>query len=549
MVCQMAVPCTAGRAVREENRTYVSRPIRLALLPGLLAGILLGAPLASANVSVVLVVNDVLVCPPDCLAIETRDPNGRLLGSSTPLSETPILVAITVGNGGDIFVLNGLALIRIPPRQPPQTIHRYDEFGPVPNDIAATPDGNVSVLLNGFGGAAIETRDPNGRLLGTPIRVSTSAASQITVAPGGDVFVLLNVDATAAPALIRIPPGQSPQTIHIYDPLGLQPNGLQPSTLAATPDGYVSVLFNVDPACSADCSAIETRDAAGKFVSLIPLDTPDGPNPSAITVTANGDIFLLHSDSPSLAALSRISPGQSPQTIHTYDSIDQVPVDMGGAPGTQTDTDTGCGDMNDDGSFDIADSVVLRRALAGLGPGITQDCMGQLPATGQSTVYVTDDDGDIQAGATLSYMDNGDGTITDLNTGLMWEKKSNDGTIHDKDTAYNWDDAFAVHVAGLNDPNAPFAGHTDWRMPNVKELQSIIDYEADSPSVDPVFNSGCVAACTVTTCSCTQSVYWSATSSAGIPMLAWVMDFSNGDVFGDHKSLSVFSVRAVRGGP
>ena len=40
----------------------------------------------------------------------------------------------------------------------------------------------------------------------------------------------------------------------------------------------------------------------------------------------------------------------------------------------------------------------------------------------------TGQDGDIQAGATLSYTDNGDGTITDNNTGLMWEKKSDDGT-------------------------------------------------------------------------------------------------------------------------
>ena len=71
----------------------------------------------------------------------------------------------------------------------------------------------------------------------------------------------------------------------------------------------------------------------------------------------------------------------------------------------------------------------------------------------------TGHDGEIQAGATLAYVDNDDGTITDLNTGLMWEKKSDDGTIHDPDTTYTWDDAFAVHVAGLN--TASFAGHTD----------------------------------------------------------------------------------------
>ena len=64
-------------------------------------------------------------------------------------------------------------------------------------------------------------------------------------------------------------------------------------------------------------------------------------------------------------------------------------------------------------------------------------------------------------------MDNGDGTITDTKTGLMWEKLSDDGSIHDKDTAYTWANAFAVKVATLNGGGG-FAGHTDWRVPNVQ---------------------------------------------------------------------------------
>ena len=66
-----------------------------------------------------------------------------------------------------------------------------------------------------------------------------------------------------------------------------------------------------------------------------------------------------------------------------------------------------------------------------------------------------------------------------------------------------------MHVATLN--STTFAGYTDWRLPNVQELQSIIDYETFNPSVDPMFNTGCVPACTVTTCSCTVgSSYWCA---------------------------------------
>ena len=121
------------------------------------------------------------------------------------------------------------------------------------------------------------------------------------------------------------------------------------------------------------------------------------------------------------------------------------------------------------------------------------------PATGQTQCWDTagtaipcagtGQDGAIRAGAALSYTDNGDGTITDNNTGLMWEKKSVDDSIHDVNTVYTWDNAFAVHIAGLN-ASGGFAGHTDWRLPNVKELQSIVDYELTIPAVSPAFETG-----------------------------------------------------------
>ena len=79
-----------------------------------------------------------------------------------------------------------------------------------------------------------------------------------------------------------------------------------------------------------------------------------------------------------------------------------------------------------------------------------------------------------------NYSDNGDGTITDNATGLMWMQDDNgEGLI--------WEDALSYAE------NYEYAGHTDWRLPNAKELQSIVDYTrspstTSSAAIDPLFN-------------------------------------------------------------
>ncbi|MFX1563136.1 MAG: DUF1566 domain-containing protein [Promethearchaeota archaeon] len=81
------------------------------------------------------------------------------------------------------------------------------------------------------------------------------------------------------------------------------------------------------------------------------------------------------------------------------------------------------------------------------------------------------------------FVDNGDGTITDNATGLMWSQ-------NDSGEGFNWEDALAW-VQQKNDEN--FLGYNDWRLPNAKELQSIVDYTrspdtTNSAAIDPIFN-------------------------------------------------------------
>lgn len=147
------------------------------------------------------------------------------------------------------------------------------------------------------------------------------------------------------------------------------------------------------------------------------------------------------------------------------------------------------------------------------------------------------------------YEANGDGTITDNATGLMW-------TQADNGEGLDWEHALAYAE------NSEFAGYTDWRLPNVKELQGIVDYNYSpsatdaskvGPAIDPLF-------------SCTPIVneggdddygyFWTSTSAnftSGEPYYyAWYVAFGmavdgNGDDF--HGAGGVRFDTKVAGGP
>ena len=158
----------------------------------------------------------------------------------------------------------------------------------------------------------------------------------------------------------------------------------------------------------------------------------------------------------------------------------------------------------------------------------------------------TGQDGELQKGQPRSYVDNGDGTITDLQTNLTWEKLSYDGTIHDWTRTFTWTAAFSTKIAMLNSDN--FGGHADWRLPNRNELETLLNLGNNNPSIDAIFHTACALTCMVTDCSCTQpGFYWTSTSAAPFPGNAWLIGFYVGDVSLDSTSNSYF-VRGVRGG-
>ena len=123
---------------------------------------------------------------------------------------------------------------------------------------------------------------------------------------------------------------------------------------------------------------------------------------------------------------------------------------------------------------------------------------------------------------TQSFTDNGDGTVMDTMTGLMWQQT-------DDNVKRTWQQALD-YCNGLS-----LASYDDWRLPNVKELASLLDGDAPSPVIDPVFTGA------------KATYYWTSTTRTGSPSSAWDVFFDTGIGLAGWTSKSIDEyVRCVR---
>jgi hypothetical protein len=206
------------------------------------------------------------------------------------------------------------------------------------------------------------------------------------------------------------------------------------------------------------------------------------------------------------------------------------------------------------GSAGASDAVAALDRLAAEIEAQGETPQGSLPATGQTASYAPGDDGALRIGAPLRFRDNGDGTLTDESTGLVWEKKGDDGGLHDKDRAFVWEPGTGSVWEWLAAVNAEggggFAGKKDWRLPNRKELESIVDASRFNPALPAAFSTACTPGCSATVCSCTASLlhYWTSTSVAAAPTdFAWSMLPSSGAVQASARKTALGHARVVRG--
>ncbi|WP_027186517.1 DUF1566 domain-containing protein [Desulfovibrio inopinatus] len=125
----------------------------------------------------------------------------------------------------------------------------------------------------------------------------------------------------------------------------------------------------------------------------------------------------------------------------------------------------------------------------------------------------------------MSYTDNGDGTVTDNLTGLMW-MQADDGEKR------IWDDA-VTYCEDL-----ALAGYSDWRLPSQHELFQIVDKGKSNPAINPVFTTN-------------LSMYWTSDTYASLSVYAWYMCFYDGVTLYNSKRYhnGVRCVRSIQSYP
>jgi hypothetical protein len=163
--------------------------------------------------------------------------------------------------------------------------------------------------------------------------------------------------------------------------------------------------------------------------------------------------------------------------------------------------------------------ILLLLSLTYTGSSLAQTCKPSITADAPNSRYAL----------------NANGTALDKKTGLTWMRCAlgqtwSGGACAGASQTYVWQKALQIAESTV------FAGKSDWRLPNKKELQSLVEHRCYAPAINltafPNAESGWA---------------WSSSPSAGNSSNAWIVVFFNGYGFNDNKNLSHF-VRLVRGG-
>jgi hypothetical protein len=220
-------------------------------------------------------------------------------------------------------------------------------------------------------------------------------------------------------------------------------------------------------------------------------------------------------------------------------SMNQEDMDLDGVGDVCDDVQMCKGNFDYDGDVDGTDAAVFKAHFGR--STFTNPCPPDGPApvekTHQTISYTTGDDGEHQSGVPFPeprFVDNEDGTIRDNLTGLIWLRNA------DCFGQRLWADA----ISDCNGLESGSCGLTDgsnagdWRLPHVKEIQSLIDFNQYEPALPfgHLFSS------------VQSSYYWSSTTYAAITTKAWSTVINYGYLFSFSDKTNEFNAWCVKGG-
>jgi len=219
------------------------------------------------------------------------------------------------------------------------------------------------------------------------------------------------------------------------------------------------------------------------------------------------------------------NPPGPPETTSSYtleDIYNRLDTGAAGTPGAFTEPSSGptMGTMH---TLDEIYDLIGERAF--------------VPKTGQVISYTVGDDGDLEMGVdwitSTRFITGATGVVTDTLTGLVWLENANCFGTRNWAGALSDANGLATGYCGLTDGSS--AG--DWRLPNVRELQSLIDYGEYGPALPDGHPFTGVQ----------SSYYWSSTTFAINTSYAWYVHLNIGNVYGGNGSNGYY-VWPVRGG-
>jgi hypothetical protein len=266
--------------------------------------------------------------------------------------------------------------------------------------------------------------------------------------------------------------------------------------------------------------------------SLNPPGDPTEPTSQMYTLEQIYERLSTGAAGTKMPAFTEPGAGPGSGTMHTLDEI------MAAAPAVD--------DAGGAGPDDVAGGKTFWGLTSGAwGPQTGTAAAAPVPKTGQTTSAETGDDGDLQRGVAWPnprFTDHGDGTVTDNLTGLIWLKNANCFGTRSWANALADANGLASGSCGLTDGS----GAGDWRLPNVRELYSLIDLGFWNLALPDTAGTNKWQEGDPFT-GVEGNYYWSATSVAQDPSLAWVVHLVSGNPGVSTKS-SDAPVWPVRGG-